>query len=70
MDTVPVRKLKKGLGKIKNNLNNRIGSVWKLNKEQVINKIKELKYEYDEKSDTLKSSKKSAMIRKPTTIKL
>tara|TARA_Y100001938_G_scaffold39326_1_gene54483 strand:+ start:1367 stop:1579 length:213 start_codon:yes stop_codon:yes gene_type:complete len=70
MESVNSRKLKKGLVKIKRTLDEKVGAVWKLKKAQVIDKIKDLKYDYDEKSNSLRASKKSAMIRKPTNVKL
>ena len=70
MESVSSVKLKKGLVKIKRALNEKVGPVWKLKKPQVINKIKDLKYSYDEGSKSLRASKQSAMIRKPTNIKL
>jgi hypothetical protein len=70
MDKIPVVKLKKGLSKIKKNLNSKVGRVWNLKKNQVINKLEDLKYSYDDKKKSLVASKQSAMIRKPTVIKL
>ena len=70
MEQVQVVKLKKGLSKIKKILTDKVGPVWKLKKPQVINKLKDLNYSYDERSKTLQASKSSAMIRKPTSIKI
>tara|TARA_B100001094_G_scaffold20633_1_gene17469 strand:+ start:65 stop:277 length:213 start_codon:yes stop_codon:yes gene_type:complete len=70
MEALSNVRLKKGLSKIKKSLNEKVGPVWKLKKPQVINKLKDLKYSYDEPSKSLKASKSSAMIRKPTVIKI
>tara|TARA_B100001094_G_C18146669_1_gene781163 strand:- start:853 stop:1065 length:213 start_codon:yes stop_codon:yes gene_type:complete len=70
MEAVAGNKLKKGLGQIKKQLTKNIGPVWKLPKKDVIDKIKSLKYSYDEKDNSLRASKKSAMKRMPTHIKL
>ena len=70
MEQVPSVKLKKGLSKIKKTLTEKVGAVWKLRKPQVINKLRDLKYTYDESTKTLRASKSSAMIRKPTGIKI
>lgn len=70
MEAISNVRLKKGLSKIKKTLNEKVGAVWKLKKPQVITKLKDLKYSYDEPSKSLKASKQSAMIRKPTTIKI
>ena len=70
MEAVNSRKLKKGLGQIKKQLTKPIGAVWKLSKKKVIDKIKSLNYSYDEKDDSLRASKKTAMKRLPTHIKL
>jgi len=70
MDKVSAVKLKRGLSKIKKKLTAQIGAVWKLPKNEIVKKIKNLNYSYDEKTDTLKASKSSAMIRKPRNISL
>jgi hypothetical protein len=70
MDKIRVVKLKKGLSTIKKTLNSKVGKVWDLKKNQVINKLQDLKYSYDDKKKSLVASKSSAMIRKPTVIKL
>lgn len=67
MDNISAIKLKKGLSKIKKDITGKIGAVWKLNKPQVINKIKNLNYKYDEKKNELITD---SMIRKPRRIKL
>lgn len=60
-------RLKKGLSKIKKDINSKVGAVWNLKKPQVIEKIKNLNYKYDPKKEELKTD---SMIRKPRTIKL
>ncbi len=60
-------RLKKGLSKIKKDINSKVGAVWKLKKPEVIDKIKKLNYKYDSKKEELKTD---SMIRKPRTIKL
>jgi hypothetical protein len=60
-------RLKKGLSKIKKDINSKVGAVWKLKKPEVIDKIKKLNYKYDSKKEELKTD---SMIRKTRTIKL
>ena len=67
MENVSANKLKKGLSKIKKDINSKVGSVWKLKKPEVITKIKKLNYKYDEKKNELTTD---SMIRKPRRIKL
>lgn len=67
MEKVSANKLKKGLSKIKKDINSKVGSVWKLKKPEVITKIKSLNYKYDEKKNELTTD---SMIRKPRRIKL
>tara|TARA_A100001201_G_scaffold142615_1_gene141300 strand:+ start:510 stop:722 length:213 start_codon:yes stop_codon:yes gene_type:complete len=67
IEKVSAVRLKKGLSKIKKNVNEKFGAVWKLRKDQVINKIRNLNYKYNQQTQTLKTN---SMIRKPSTIKL
>jgi len=70
MDNVTSVKLKRGLSRIKKRLGEKIGVVWRLKKHQVIDKLKNLKYDYNPTSKSLQPSSTSAMIRKPTNIKI
>ena len=67
MENISSNKLKKGLSKIKKDINSKVGAVWKLNKKQVISKIKSLNYKYDDKKNQLTTD---SMIRKPRRIEL
>jgi hypothetical protein len=60
-------RLKKGLSKIKKDINRHVGAVWKMKKPEVINKIRNLNYKYNQNTEELKTN---SMIRKPRTIKL
>lgn len=72
MENISTIRLKKGLSKIKKDINSKIGAVWTKNgksikKPEVISKIKSLNYKYDEKNQELKTD---SMIRKPRRIKI
>tara|TARA_R100001591_G_scaffold115401_1_gene130898 strand:+ start:3238 stop:3441 length:204 start_codon:yes stop_codon:yes gene_type:complete len=67
MENISGNRLKKGLSKIKKDINSKIGAVWKLKKKDVISKIKSLNYKYDEKTKELRTD---SMIRKPRRIQL
>ena len=72
MENVSATRLKKGLSKIKKDINSKVGAVWSKNgksikKPEVITKIKSLNYKYDEKKEELITD---SMIRKPRRIKL
>ena len=67
MENISSNKLKKGLSKIKKDINSKVGAVWKLNKQQVISKIKSLNYKYDDKKKQLTTD---SMIRKPRRIEI
>ena len=49
-------RLKRGLSTIKKGVVNKVGGVWRLNKGQLINKITELGYRYNENTETLTTS--------------
>ncbi len=66
MENISANKLKKGLSKIKKDINSKIGAVWKLKKPQVITKIKSLNYKLNNNEELVTDS----MIRKPRKIKL
>jgi hypothetical protein len=66
MENISATKLKKGLSKIKKDINSKIGAVWKLKKPQVITKIKSLNYKLNNNEELVTDS----MIRKPRKIKL
>lgn len=66
MENISASKLKKGLSKIKKDINSKIGAVWKLKKPQVITKIKSLNYKLNNNEELVTDS----MIRKPRKIKL
>lgn len=67
MENVNNIKLKKGLSKIKSALTGQVGPVWKLKKNEVINKIKKLNYKYDSNKGELTTN---SMIRKLSRVKL
>ena len=72
MENISTTRLKKGLSKIKKDINSKVGAVWSKNgksikKQEVITKIKSLNYKYDEKKEELITD---SMIRKPRRIKL
>jgi hypothetical protein len=73
---VKERTLKKALSNIKNSLLDKteLGSVWNMDKIDVISKIKDLGYDFNYNQGgstrTLKVKKNAPMIRKKTTIKL
>lgn len=60
-------RLKKGLSKIKKDINRHVGAVWKMKKNEVINKIRNLNYKYNQNTQELRTN---SMIRKPSRIKL
>lgn len=70
MDNVSSIRLKKGLSKIKKTLNEKVGPVYKLKKDQVINKLQDLGYNYNNEKKELRVNKSKAMIRKLTSIKI
>lgn len=49
-------RLKRGLSTIKKGIVNKVGGVWRLNKGEVIDKIKQLGYRYNENNETLTTS--------------
>jgi len=67
MENVNNVKLKKGLSKIKKALVGQVGAVWKLKKNEVINKINKLNYKYDSNKGELTTN---SMIRKLSRVKL
>lgn len=72
MDNLTAKRLKKGLSTIKKSINSHIkfprpGGVWKLKKPEVIEKITNLGYTYNEDKKELTTN---SMIRKKTRIKL
>ena len=67
MENVSTIKLKKGLSKIKKDLNSKFGGVWKLKKPQLVTKIKSLGYKYNENNNTLTTD---SMIRKLRKVEL
>ncbi len=67
IEKVSAVRLKKGLSKIKKQVNEKFGGVWKLKKNQVIDKIKKLNYNYNQQNQELRTN---SMIRKPVRIKL
>ena len=67
MENISTTRLKKGLSKIKKDINSKVGAVWKLKKPQVISKIKSLNYKYNEKKNELTTD---SMIRKPRRIEI
>jgi len=67
MENINGNRLKKGLSKIKKDINSKIGAVWKLKKKDVISKIKSLNYKYDDNKNQLITD---SMIRKPRRIQL
>ena len=70
MESVPAYKLKKGLSQIKKGLTEKIGPVYKLKKPQVISKIKDLGYDYNQSKNSLDVIATKAMKRKKGSIKL
>lgn len=66
MEKISADKLKKGLSKIKKDVNSKIGPVWKLKKPQVISKIKSLNYKLNDNNELVTNS----MIRKLSKVKL
>jgi hypothetical protein len=70
MDKVSGNKLKKGLSKIKKSLNNKIGAVWKLKKNEVVSKLEDLGYSYNEKKNELRINPSKAMTRKVNAVKI
>lgn len=70
MENVSANKLKKGLSKIKKSLNNKIGPVWKLKKNEVVNKLEDLGYSYNEKKNELRINPSKAMTRKVNAVKI
>ena len=53
LESVSAVRLKRGLSAIKKDLQKGLGAVWKLKKPQVVNKLKKLKYKYDDKEKAL-----------------
>lgn len=49
-------RLKRGLSTIKKRIVNKVGGVWRLNKRQLIDKIRDLGYRYNENNETLTTS--------------
>lgn len=67
MKKIPVRIIKKAVGKIKRNVNEKFGAISKLNRGQLLDKIIELNYKYNKEKNELQTD---SMIRKPKRIKL
>lgn len=70
MDKVSGPKLKKGLTKIKKSLNDKIGAVWRLKKNDVIKKIQDLGYTYNKEKSELRINPSKAMTRKVNAVKI
>jgi hypothetical protein len=70
MDKVSGPKLKKGLTKIKKKLNDKIGPVWRLKKNDVIKKIQNLGYTYNKEKNELRLNPSKAMTRKVNVVKI
>ncbi len=70
MYKVPATRLKKGLSKIKKTLNDKIGPVWKLKKNQVVNKLQDLGYNYNKEKKELRINPSKAMTRKVNAVKI
>ena len=67
MKKISVRIIKKALGKIKKNVNEKFGAISKLNRPQLLDKIISLNYKYKKEKNELTTD---SMIRKPKRIKL
>jgi len=70
MDKVSGNKLKKGLSKIKKSLNDKIGPVWKLKKNQVVNKLENLGYSYNKEKSKLIIKPSMGVTRKINSVKI
>ncbi len=64
---VTVKRLKKVLMEVKKAINNKVGPVSKLKRQQVIDKFRDLNYKYDPNTTSYKTE---SMIRKKKNIKL
>jgi hypothetical protein len=67
MEEISAYRLKRGLSKIKKKVNEKFGGVWKMKKNEVINKIRSLNYTYNQPNQELRTN---SMIRKPAKIRL
>lgn len=67
MESVSAVRLKRGLSTIKKDITSKVGAVWNLKKSQVIQKIKNLNYQYNDKNQELTTN---SMIRKKRRVKL
>jgi len=67
MENISNIKLKKALSRIKKDVNEKFGPIWKLDKPKLINKVKQLNYKYDPNKKLLYTD---SMIRKTRRILL
>ena len=67
MKKISVRIIKKALGKIKKNVNEKFGPISKLKRGELLDKIISLNYKYNMEKNELTTE---SMIRKPKRIKL
>jgi len=67
MKKISVRIIKKALGKIKKNVNEKFGGISKLKRGELLDKIISLNYKYNMEKNELTTD---SMIRKPKRIKL
>lgn len=65
MEKITNIKLKKSLSRIKKDVNEKFGPIWKLDKPKLINKLKQLNYKYDSNKKILYTD---SMIRKTRRI--
>jgi len=67
MKKISVRIIKKAIGKIKKNVNEKFGAISKLKRNELYDKIISLNYKYNKEKNELTTD---SMIRKPKRIKL
>ena len=67
MKSINVKIIRKALGKIKKNVNEKFGAISKLKRAELLDKIIQLNYKYNKDKNELITD---SMIRKPRRIKL
>lgn len=67
MKKISVKIIRKALGKIKKNVNEKFGAISKLKRGELLDKIIQLNYKYNKEKNELQTD---SMIRKPKRIKL
>lgn len=67
MKKISVKIIRKALGKIKKNVNEKFGAISKLKRGELLDKIIQLNYKYNKEKNELTTD---SMIRKPKRIKL